>query len=53
MTRKELLIHMLGVILNLAIACERIADNPTDKQRSEALQARLDEWLAIINPPVL
>jgi len=53
MTRKELLIHMLGVILNLAIACEKIADNSTDKTRALQLQAKLDEWLAIINPPVL
>jgi len=47
MTRQELMLHMLGVILNLAIAVERIAEAPADKQRASQLQEKLDQWLAL------
>lgn len=50
MTRQELLIHMLQVVLNLAIAIGRIAETPEDKARAKLLENRLDEWLGLIVP---
>lgn len=48
MTRKELMISLMAIVLNLAIAIERIADNETDKGKARQLQARLDDWLALV-----
>jgi len=51
MTRHELLIHLVGIILQMAVAVERVAETQTDKNRALFLQAKLDEWLGAIVPP--
>lgn len=53
MSRHELMVHLLQVILNLAIAVGRIADDPTNKARAAQLEQRIDDWLAVESPVVL
>jgi len=52
MTRHELLIQVLQIILQLAIMAGKFADNPEGKAHGRQVEALIDHWLGEEIPPV-
>jgi len=46
MTRHEMLITVLQMILQLAVIAGRIADNPEGKAHGQQLEEHMDHWIS-------